>query len=126
MKRRTLYTGPRCEYPVKRPNARGNARDFCELPATRSRPGSGRAGNCFWFCTDHAEQYDAEQKEREKAGPELTPPAADETESRIRAKWEAEQAKLPPGKRKTWEQACAEEEQDMGRKLRASRKRGGP
>jgi len=54
MKRRPLYTGPRCEHPVNG--------GFCERPATQARPGSGRTGNALWFCTDHAEQYDAEQK----------------------------------------------------------------
>jgi hypothetical protein len=57
--RRKFYAGPRCEYPKNG--------GFCDLPATKARPGSGRTGNAFWFCSDHAEKFDAEQKEREKA-----------------------------------------------------------
>jgi len=62
MKHPRLYTGPRCEYPE-----RTKGRDFCERPATQSRPGRGRTGNCFWFCVEHAARFDAEQEEREKA-----------------------------------------------------------
>ena len=42
----------------------------------------------------------------------------------VRAKWDAEQAKLPPHKRRTLEQAEADEEAHMGRKLRRAAKRG--
>jgi hypothetical protein len=41
-----------------------------------------------------------------------------------RAKWEADQAKLPRHKRRTLEQAEADEEQHMGRALRGAAKRG--
>jgi hypothetical protein len=70
--RRKFYAGPRCEYPKNG--------GFCDLPATKARPGSGRTGNCFWFCSDHAEKFDAEQKEREKAS--NAPPELDRGELR--------------------------------------------
>ena len=69
-----LYTGPRCEHPVNAPG-----RTFCERPAGQSRPGSGRTGNCFWFCVDHADQYDREHPSAEE---KHEPPKVDRDEIR--------------------------------------------
>lgn len=44
----------------------------------------------------------------------------------VRARWDAKQAALPPEKRRTWEQACADDEAHMGRALRRAAKDGGP
>ncbi len=61
------------------------------------------------------------------APPPLASPAVlAQDEANVRARWDAEQAKLPPHKRRTWDQACEEAEQTMGRKLRAARAHGGP
>ncbi|MFT3768512.1 MAG: hypothetical protein QM820_23955 [Minicystis sp.] len=116
---RRVITGPvlQCHAPVL--DAKGRAK-LCTTPGATTRTVEGVS---LTYCWRHADEIDV----KAKPGPEPTPPApADDGESRIRARWEAEQAKLPPHKRRTWEQACADEEQDMGRKLRASRKNGGP
>ena len=42
----------------------------------------------------------------------------------MRARWEEEQAKLLPEKRRTLEQAEADDEEHMGRALRKAAKRG--
>jgi hypothetical protein len=45
-------------------------------------------------------------------------------DAEVRARWDAEQAKLPPHERRTLEQAEADDEAHMGRQLRAGRDRG--
>lgn len=42
-----------------------------------------------------------------------------------RERFEARQAKLPPEKRRTWEQACAAEHDDLAHALRKAGKDGG-
>ncbi len=39
----------------------------------------------------------------------------------VRARWDAEQAKLPPAQRRTYDEASADEEAHMGRQLRRGR-----
>jgi hypothetical protein len=54
--------------------------------------------------------------------PAVVSPAPDVDDERVRARWKAEQAKLPPGKRRTWDQAVGGEGEAMrGRRLRAPR-----
>ncbi|MFT3768507.1 MAG: hypothetical protein QM820_23925 [Minicystis sp.] len=109
--------GERCGHPVLDAQKRAK---ICGKPATAERTYEG----IEWaLCAAHAASFDTTGDMM--ATPEL-PTVSEETASRIRAKWEAEQAKLPPHKRRTWEQACDDEEQDMGRKLRRSRRKGGP
>jgi len=53
-----------------------------------------------------------------------TPEQAARHDVIARAKWDAEQAKLPPHKRRTLEQAAADEEAHMGRRLRGAARKG--
>lgn len=82
---------------------------LCGTPATVEYPTPTREGHppvTTPFCAAHA-------------------PSAIDAKA-ARAAWDAKQAKLPPGKRRTWEQACADDEAHLGRALRRAGKRGGP
>jgi hypothetical protein len=80
----------------------------------------------FGACADCAAHHDARlPKGQQPMARELTPPPVDD-DAALRAKWEQEQQKLPPHKRRTWEQALDGDEKRQGRALRGARKRGGP
>ena len=58
----------------------------------------------FPACVDCAAHIDAAvARGEESMARELVPLSAED--AKLRVKWEQEQAKLPPGKRRTWEQA---------------------
>ena len=87
-------------------------------------------GTMHKVCLKHAVEIE-EQREPDK-GPtdplRPTPEEREEEERMFSARWDADQMKLRPGKRRTLDQAVAEEEADMGRAIqrtaRASRKGG--
>ena len=74
------------------------------------------------------DRVDAILHERGVRGPlrHPTPEEMAKHDVDAKARWEAEQARLPLHQRRTLEQAEADEEAEMGRKLRRSRKQGGP
>jgi hypothetical protein len=77
----------------------------------------------FDVCAECAAHHDAAlARGEESKARELVPLSPED--AALRVKWEQEQQKLPPGKRRTWEQALDDDEQRMGQKLRRGRKRG--
>lgn len=117
--RRRINMGPAIQCHAAITDSKGRAK-LCDVPGKVSRTVEGVA---LTYCYKHADEIDAKQS----AAPAPSPPTDhDAIDAAARAKWDAKQAKLPPHERRTWEQGLADEEADMGRKLRAARKHGGP
>jgi hypothetical protein len=108
--------GPGCNMPVLDSQRRAK---LCGARATTTRKLDGID---FSACADCAAAVDASAAKGEAyTGRSLAP---DDLDAKLKAKWDAEQAKLPPHKRRTWEQALDDDERRHGRALRRARKRG--
>jgi hypothetical protein len=110
---------PRCGLPVVDAEKRAM---ICGAPATTTREIEGID---FAACPGCAAAVDAKQGTgaqpfaRVASSEEMARHDAD-----ARARWDAEQAKLPPAQRRTYDEASADDEAHMGRQLRRGRDRG--
>jgi hypothetical protein len=111
---------PPCQHPA--PNEADPAK-LCGAWAECARVVDGAM---LKVCVRHAGDVDAQRNPRHHHTDPLRPtPEEREEERRMQnARWDAEQAKLPPHKRRTMEQADADDEADMGRKLRRASRKG--
>lgn len=96
-----MKRGDNCSAPVLDAEKRAT---MCPAPAVAERM---VLGTMLTFCKTHIEEIEAKEQ------------------AEVRARWDEEQAKLPLGERRTWEQACADEEARMKLKPRRSRRKGG-
>jgi len=102
---------------------------ICGAPATTTRmvSGFGAPGVELDACDICAAAFDAPgDGPKARRLPAKEAPDTKAATDRARARFEARQAKLPPEKRRTWEQACAADHDDLGEALRRGGKRGGP
>ena len=113
-------TGARCKLPVL--DAKRRAR-VCGAPATTTRE---ITGNTIAACESCATALDTKiaSGALPKAHDLSTPEGQARHDADVRARWDAEQAKLPPAKRRTYEQASDDDEAHMGRQLRRGLKLG--
>jgi hypothetical protein len=115
-----VQPGERCGNPMLDAERR---RTLCGAPAVAEREvpfDFSDAKVRTTFCAKHAAAVDANGGEMK-----IDRSAADAAhDAEVRARWDAEQAKLPSHERRTLEQAEAEEEAHVGRQLRRGRDRG--
>jgi hypothetical protein len=109
----------RCGMPVVDAQRRATV---CGGKATTERTLYGVA---FLSCAECAAHIDAATARGEESKARELVPLSPE-DAALRVKWEQEQQKLPPGKRRTWEQALDDDAKRMGQRPRRGRKRGGP
>ena len=107
----------RCQHPSKEEGK------LCGFMAGRARVHNGAM---LTVCMTHAVEIE-QRREPGKSGLAPLNPTTEELEEEermARAQWDAERAKLPPRKPRTPDQMMAEEEADMGRKLRRAARKG--
>lgn len=91
---------------------------ICGVPATTTREIEGVD---FAACASCAAAVDARQASAEPFARVASPEEMARHDADVRARWDAEQAKLPPAQRRTYDEASADEEAHMGRQLRRGR-----
>jgi hypothetical protein len=109
---------PLCRFPL------ADEEKLCSSPAECARIVDGAMLTC---CVRHAVEIEPQRNPRRHITDPLRPnqEEREEEERMQRAAWDASQAVLPPHKRRTLEQADADDEADMGRGLRRASWKGG-
>ena len=107
----------RCQYPSK------DSGKLCGFMARRARVHNGAM---LTVCMTHAAEIEQRREPGKSALAPLNPTKEEhEEEERLaQARWDAERAKRPPRKPRTLDQMMADEEADMGRKLRRASRKG--
>jgi hypothetical protein len=125
-----MMAGDRCGLPIM--DAQNHAR-ICGAPATTTRTVRGVKFTTCGTCAAAVDAQGPDDYTARRISPPLppwpdapAPPApAPIDDTKARARFEARQAKLPPHKRRTWEQAGAADDEDLARALRKAGKDGG-